>query len=48
MISSKSIQPRIDNLDEFWKEEYDFQIKFFIYDWDKFSQNDHIATKLDP
>ncbi|RIA83236.1 phosphatidylserine decarboxylase-domain-containing protein [Glomus cerebriforme] len=28
------------------KQECDFQIKFSIYDWDKFSQNDHIASKL--
>jgi phosphatidylserine decarboxylase len=28
------------------KQECDFQIKFSVYDWDKFSQNDHVASKL--
>ncbi|CAB4442291.1 unnamed protein product [Rhizophagus irregularis] len=28
------------------KQEINFQIKFSVYDWDKFSQNDHIASLL--
>jgi phosphatidylserine decarboxylase len=28
------------------KQEINYQIKFSVYDWDKFSQNDYIASKL--
>ncbi|CAG8630501.1 12901_t:CDS:10 [Funneliformis mosseae] len=28
------------------RQECGFQIKFSVYDWDKFSQNDHVASKL--